>query len=200
MNSFLLMDLFPFQIISNSLLFLTNKQTDHLKNIDLYAKGGVKNRIYLTFKNFDHITLVGIGHKKEGADGLINLLSEIHSIHHFIQGFEDKERNSIFESKKESPAILQKINFIDKNYIYPQLNSLKIKLTQSEINCLELIQKNFTSLEIAQSLFVSKRTIDKHIQNIMIKTGCISRKQIIEFLLPHNRQTSSSYRQIDCML
>ena len=45
----------------------------------------------------------------------------------------------------------------------------KLQLTRREKEVLELIASNFTSQEIADKLFLSKRTIDIHRQNLLLK-------------------------------
>lgn len=46
----------------------------------------------------------------------------------------------------------------------------KFKLTKRELQVLELVQAGFSSVDIAEKLFVSKLTIDTHRKNILNKT------------------------------
>ena len=48
---------------------------------------------------------------------------------------------------------------------------LKIGLTEREMEVLELIGEGFTNLQIADKLFLSKRTVEGHRQNLLEKTG-----------------------------
>ena len=62
--------------------------------------------------------------------------------------------------------------------IYNQYQKEKIKdnvlrqLTTRELEILQLIIKEQTSEEIANALFISKKTVDNHRANILEKTGC----------------------------
>ncbi len=62
--------------------------------------------------------------------------------------------------------------------IYNQYQKEKIKddvlrqLTTRELEILQLIIKEQTSEEIANTLFISKKTVDNHRANILEKTGC----------------------------
>lgn len=46
---------------------------------------------------------------------------------------------------------------------------LKIGLTEREMEVLELIGEGFTNLQIADKLFLSKRTVEGHRQNLLEK-------------------------------
>jgi two-component system nitrate/nitrite response regulator NarL len=73
--------------------------------------------------------------------------------------------------------------------IYAQFQKEKIgeanlnSLTQREKEVLSLIIKEFTSEEIAQKLFISKKTVDNHRANILIKTQCSSTIGLVKFAI-----------------
>lgn len=48
------------------------------------------------------------------------------------------------------------------------------KLTASELKILSYIEQNYTSTQIAEALFISKRTVEKHRSNIIEKLGLSS--------------------------
>lgn len=56
-------------------------------------------------------------------------------------------------------------------------------LTERERQILALIVKEFTSEEIADKLFISKKTVDNHRANILEKTGCRSTIGLVKFAL-----------------
>lgn len=56
-------------------------------------------------------------------------------------------------------------------------------LTERERQILTLIVKEFTSEEIADKLFISKKTVDNHRANILEKTGCRSTIGLVKFAL-----------------
>lgn len=60
--------------------------------------------------------------------------------------------------------------------------NLKI-LTNREQEILKLIVQECTSEEIAQKLFISKKTVDQHRANILFKTGCRNTIGLVKFAL-----------------
>jgi DNA-binding NarL/FixJ family response regulator len=66
--------------------------------------------------------------------------------------------------------------FIDKN---PSLED-SIKLTKREVEVLKLVSKGLSNNEIADKLFISRRTVDGHKANLIQKTGS---KNIVELLV-----------------
>ncbi len=73
--------------------------------------------------------------------------------------------------------------------IYNQYNKEKIQneqlslLTTREREILSLIVKEMTSEEIAETLFISKKTVDNHRQHILEKTGCKSTVGLVKFAI-----------------
>lgn len=73
--------------------------------------------------------------------------------------------------------------------IYNQYNKEKIQqqqlsqLTTRECEILGLIVKEMTSEEIAETLFISKKTVDNHRQHILEKTGCKSTVGLVKFAI-----------------
>ncbi|WP_379086708.1 response regulator [Pedobacter sp. UC225_65] len=73
--------------------------------------------------------------------------------------------------------------------IYGQYHKQKIQdkllaqLTQREREVLSLIVKELTSEEIAEKLFISKKTVDNHRQNILEKTKSKSTVGLVKFAI-----------------
>jgi len=71
--------------------------------------------------------------------------------------------------------------------IYNQYHKQKIQdekltlLSSREKEVLSLIVKEFTSEEIAEKLFISKKTVDNHRQHILEKTNCKSTVGLVKF-------------------
>jgi len=71
--------------------------------------------------------------------------------------------------------------------IYNQYNKAKIQneqlkeLSEREKEILKLIVKELTSEEIAQKLFISKKTVDNHRQHLLEKTSCKSTVGLVKF-------------------
>jgi DNA-binding NarL/FixJ family response regulator len=65
-------------------------------------------------------------------------------------------------------------------------NSDQIPLTQRERQILELICQGFSSVEIAQKLFLSERTVDNHRANLLDKTGCRNSLSLVLYAFRNN--------------
>jgi len=73
--------------------------------------------------------------------------------------------------------------------IYGQYNKQKLhdeqlkQLTAREQEVLRLIVKEHTSEEIGKQLFISKKTVDNHRQNLLEKTNCKSTVGLVKFAI-----------------
>lgn len=98
--------------------------------------------------------------------------------------------------QEELLLALHKIRFDGTYYtesIFPILYQQKIKedavrlnlsnLSTREIEVLQLIVQENTSEEIAEKLFISKKTVDNHRQNLLTKTNCKSTIGLVKFAL-----------------
>lgn len=72
------------------------------------------------------------------------------------------------------------MNTLRSNY---QVNSGSSLLTKRECDIIPLIVKGFTHKEIAENLFISRRTVDNHVSNIMNKLSIHSKADIIRFAI-----------------
>jgi two-component system, NarL family, nitrate/nitrite response regulator NarL len=76
--------------------------------------------------------------------------------------------------------------------IYKQYHKEKIEneklgqLSSREKEVLSLIVKEYTSEEIAEKLFLSKKTVDNHRQHLLEKTGCKSTVGLVKFAIKLN--------------
>jgi DNA-binding NarL/FixJ family response regulator len=59
-------------------------------------------------------------------------------------------------------------------------------LTEREREVLQLIAEGYTSQEIGDKLFISRRTVDKHRQNLMAKLECSHQADLVRFALQHS--------------
>lgn len=59
-------------------------------------------------------------------------------------------------------------------------------LTPREYEVARLIVQGKTNREIAEELVLSKRTVEKHVANILSKLGLTSRSQIVRWMLENN--------------
>lgn len=58
-------------------------------------------------------------------------------------------------------------------------------LSERETEVLILICQGLSNQEIADKLFISKRTVDKHRANILFKTGCRNTANLVYFAIKH---------------
>ncbi|HZH55142.1 MAG TPA: response regulator transcription factor [Sphingobacteriaceae bacterium] len=76
---------------------------------------------------------------------------------------------------------------LDKLYKQSDLHAQSDKLIQEvdlsdrELEILQLIGEGFTNMEIADRLFLSKRTVEGHRQNLIDKTGARNSPELIKF-------------------
>lgn len=66
-------------------------------------------------------------------------------------------------------------------------------LTPREIEVLQLICKQFNSVEIAEKLFLSNRTVEGHRNNLLIKTGSRNTAGLVLYALQHKMIDLSTF-------
>jgi DNA-binding NarL/FixJ family response regulator len=76
-----------------------------------------------------------------------------------------------------SPELLP---YFTKRFISNGEGSMEVVLTEREQEVLQLIGKGYSNDEIADELFISKRTVDTHKNNLISKTGS---KNIVSLLI-----------------
>ena len=107
-----------------------------------------------------------------------------------------------FLAKNEKPEIvIEAIKMIHQRGVYfgsyilqllrnrrllTSRNKMELSLTKREIEILKLVCEEYTNLEIAEKLFISKRTVDGHRQNILTKTGCKNTVGLVIYAIKHN--------------
>jgi non-specific serine/threonine protein kinase len=64
----------------------------------------------------------------------------------------------------------------------PVRTETKTSLTRRELEVARLISQDMTSREIASKLFISERTVETHVTNMLNKLGVNSRIQIARWL------------------
>ncbi len=76
-----------------------------------------------------------------------------------------------------SPELLP---YFTRRFMGKENQSDKVDLTDRELEVLDLIGKGLSNEEIAEKLFISKRTVDTHKNNLISKTGS---KNIVSLLI-----------------
>jgi DNA-binding NarL/FixJ family response regulator len=84
--------------------------------------------------------------------------------------FQEVEKAIIDVYEDKSYISIEILNNILKHPQKPQLKSYVEELSEREIEILLLICKGLTNNEIADRLVLSKRTVDKHRENLLLKT------------------------------
>lgn len=73
-------------------------------------------------------------------------------------------------------------NGIDKNKIKAaEIDPIDLELTARELEVLELLGEGYTNLEISKKLFLSKRTVEGHRQNLIDKTKSKNTPALIKY-------------------
>jgi two-component system, NarL family, invasion response regulator UvrY len=105
---------------------------------------------------------------KTGVRGYIDLGSEIKEL---ITGLDEVFNGKKYFSKNVVAAAM--------NYLGTTLEPTSNNLSEREINIVEMIFQEKSSEEMAKIIYVSKRTVDTHISNIMTKLKVNSRVGIV---------------------
>ena len=81
--------------------------------------------------------------------------------------------------------IVSKINAKIPYYSINSINGVKteVDLSKREIEVLSLIAEGYTNIEIAEKLFMSRRTVEGHRQNLLEKTGTKNTATLIRFAI-----------------
>jgi len=108
---------------------------------------------------------------KAGAVGFLLKNSSIHEIEQAI--------HQVMEGRNCYSNEL--LGYFTNKYIDPLANDTSgVKLTRRELEVLNLVAQSLSNQEIADKLFVSKRTVDGHKANLIQKTGS---KNIVDLLI-----------------
>ena len=77
------------------------------------------------------------------------------------------------------------LNNLRPSDIVPKVNGEEI-LSTRELEILLEVCRGLCNQEIADKLFISKRTVDKHRANILLKTGCRNTANLVVFAIKHS--------------
>ena len=85
-----------------------------------------------------------------------------------------------------SPEVAEKITTFAVQQQKKADNIDELKLTDRELEILKLIAQELSNAEIAQTLFISERTVETHRKNIFKKTATNSLVGLIKFAYANN--------------
>ena len=104
-------------------------------------------------------------------------------------------KNSEFtEVKKAINSVVQGNNYFTEELLYRLVNRLKTKpaqtespvmLSDRELEVLLLICKGLSNQEIADQLFISKRTVDHHRASLLTKTNTRNTASLVIYAIKH---------------
>jgi DNA-binding NarL/FixJ family response regulator len=96
------------------------------------------------------------------------------------------------EVKNALEAVYEGGNYFSSELLQTLVNSLRtsskpkvllVELSEREIEILILICQGLSNQEIAEQLFISKRTVDKHRANILEKSQCKNTAQLVMYAI-----------------
>ncbi|KAA5548111.1 ATP-binding response regulator [Adhaeribacter rhizoryzae] len=149
-------------------------------------------------KLFNHIPLIFLSAKSTSLDkikglrlGAIDMIQKPFSSEELIQKIDSVLQNI----KKQKSAILQAAISNLKISLLPEENPINqnapsvfeqncklYNLTDREIDIVKLIRQGSKYKTIAESLFISERTVNKHVQNIFEKVGVSNKVELLNKL------------------
>src|SRR2546423_5429541 len=131
--------------------------TETVKQIRLYKKD-IK---VLALSNYDEFSYVN-SMVNEGANGYI--LKNVDPSQ-LVQAIQSVLAGSSYYSNEVALKLIDSAKNLDNKSI----NAQKNRLTKRELEVLKMIALEMTNDEIAKGLFISKRTVDTHRQNLLNK-------------------------------
>lgn len=93
----------------------------------------------------------GVLHKRDNADTIMNAINSVAAGERYIS-----------------------------TMVAGMIESVDVNLTQRELQVLELLLKGHCPIQIAQTLTISPRTVEKHKENMMKKVGAANSMELIE--------------------
>jgi len=91
---------------------------------------------------------------------------------------------SVKKARKEGELYLE-LDLIPINPSFIAMNSKKFRLTTREEDVIMLICQRLKYREIAEKLFISERTVNKHVQNIFSKAEVTTKTELIRKMNDH---------------
>lgn len=96
-----------------------------------------------------------------------------------------QEEQAIGQAMSVEQAIHFALSLPDKTQPTPSIEKVVSLLTSRELEVAGLIGQGKSNSEIAEELFLSKRTVETHASHILSKLGLSSRAQIMRWVLDH---------------
>lgn len=141
------------------------------------------------------------GHVREKYPAIKILILSILYNHNYIFTFIEMGANGYLSKNAEPEEVEKAIHAVMKNDFYfndetfnlmyknfaarPQVVA-GVGLSEREQEVLKLICSEDTAEEIAEKLFLSRRTVEGHRNNLLLKTGCRNSAGLVVYAIKHN--------------
>lgn len=131
------------------------------------------------------------------------LILSVHYNDHYIVTLIEKGANGYLSKNTEPDELERAILTVARNDFYFNEDTIRAMhknlsgkhkrqllvgegLTEREIEVLQLICQELTAVEIADRLYISKRTAEGHRNSLLLKTGCRNTAGLVIYAIRHN--------------
>ena len=132
--------------------------------------------IYHRQKEYVEVLSISSENMEELYNYCINNLEYLHTIMHEMS-------LGLCDYRLEPFTQLDAHQSISKQLPGDTINTTGFALTEREMSCIRQIAKGYTMKTIGKQLNISPRTVETHINNIKLKTGCHYKSELIDFIL-----------------
>lgn len=164
------------QLNANIDLCSENNISDFLIDCELIDASNKEKKVKIYGKNF----------KFKMSYGIIFNIVENQKDENIDEIVKNKLETFNFENTELTEEFSQ---FLEDKYKTPKLNNAELllqKLTKREKEVLKLICEGYTNQEIADKLFLSKRTVEGHRNSIIFKTNSKNTAELVSFTIQNN--------------
>ncbi len=131
------------------------------------------------------------------------LILSIHYNDHFIVTLIERGANGYLSKNTEPSELKKAILTVARNDFYFNEDTIRAmhknlsgkhrkaplpgsELSEREIEVLKLICRELTAKEIAEKLYISKRTVEGHRNSLLMKTGCRNTAGLVIYAIRHD--------------
>lgn len=131
------------------------------------------------------------------------LILSVHYSDHYIVTLIEKGANGYLSKNTEPEEVEKAILTVARNDFYFNEDTIRAMhknlagkqkrqimtgegLTERELEVLQLICQELTAAEIADRLYISKRTAEGHRNSLLLKTGCRNTAGLVIYAIRHN--------------
>lgn len=116
-----------------------------------------------------------------GASAFLNKNCDFNEL---VQALNNVSKNQFYINTQTLKALQQKSR--TPEHSIKGVGQIPIELTNREIEIIILICKELSSLEIANKLFISTRTVEGHRNRLLLKTGCRNTAGLVLFAVKYH--------------